>query len=829
IAGNSVQGGAGGVNTNFWHDGNEEGNYWSDYTGLDNGAGSRTAGDGIGDTDIPHLGLDNYPFINQNGWLYPGTPILSDPGSFDSDGNYTVSWNDNRGTVSYRLEESESGNFASSTAVYEGSELLYQATTKPNRTYYYRLKAFSENYESGWSNIVNITVDWFPAVPENFKAVVYTAGNGLNLSWNKNTIDTKEYELHSNFTGTWKVLETVTHPGYTYNHTGLNDGSRYYYKIRSKDLRDQLSEFSEIISAIPSDSVPPAPPAGLAIKEVSYDYIKLIWNQSTEDDVSGYNIYRGNILNPDWWDLIGNTTKGLEEYTDRNLTELTDYYYVITAFDEILQESDYSNGVTGTTTLGPHGPEINNSLADFAIEEDSYEGTTINLYVWFEDINGDPLIFSCKGQLHINVTIYQSNGTVVLRPEQNWNGQEALTFSASDGQFNISDEVVITVTSVNDAPGPAEITSPTEGAEIGYDEPLTLQGQCGDVDIPFGDVLTFKWTSSSSGEIGEGQNLSNIKLPPGVHEITLQVTDKNGSIATASVTITVLKDTTSEESDELSGIIIPTVAVIIIIIIVIILIVFIRKRKEREEKKEEDERPQTIIQATIMPPAGAEQPPVAAPQMHEQFPVAYPPSDTTITSTPIQTGQQPVMTAEGYPELPPSVYQEEMLQPDYTEGIEWGRLYGVITKESDFGLDIFERVLEKHVGWGLCITRTHPSKLRSSFIMDGALKIWLSMTSEENSVSPGNLTKIAHIISEFIKTHDKTVIILDGLEYLLNNNDFPKVLKFIESVHEKIVLNNAIFIIPINPSTLSVKNFELLEKELSSTIHDPSYSTEKSA
>jgi len=50
-------------NSNTWDNGNGEGNYWSDYSGIDNGAGGRTAGDGIGDTNIPHLGLDNYPMM----------------------------------------------------------------------------------------------------------------------------------------------------------------------------------------------------------------------------------------------------------------------------------------------------------------------------------------------------------------------------------------------------------------------------------------------------------------------------------------------------------------------------------------------------------------------------------------------------------------------------------------------------------------------------------------------------------------------------------------------------------------------------------------------
>jgi len=51
-----------------------EGNYWSDYTGLDDGSGGRIAGDGIGDTEIPHptTGFDLYPFMERHDWASCG-------------------------------------------------------------------------------------------------------------------------------------------------------------------------------------------------------------------------------------------------------------------------------------------------------------------------------------------------------------------------------------------------------------------------------------------------------------------------------------------------------------------------------------------------------------------------------------------------------------------------------------------------------------------------------------------------------------------------------------------------------------------------------------
>jgi parallel beta-helix repeat protein len=44
-----------------------EGNYWDSYCGLNDGSGGRVAGDGIGDTDLPYLGMDYHPLICPHG------------------------------------------------------------------------------------------------------------------------------------------------------------------------------------------------------------------------------------------------------------------------------------------------------------------------------------------------------------------------------------------------------------------------------------------------------------------------------------------------------------------------------------------------------------------------------------------------------------------------------------------------------------------------------------------------------------------------------------------------------------------------------------------
>jgi len=76
-----------------------EGNYWSDYTGVDDGSGTgkhAIAGDGIGDTNIPYPGLDYdyYPFVNESCWTRPKLNIIqahTDKMAYGLNENVTIS------------------------------------------------------------------------------------------------------------------------------------------------------------------------------------------------------------------------------------------------------------------------------------------------------------------------------------------------------------------------------------------------------------------------------------------------------------------------------------------------------------------------------------------------------------------------------------------------------------------------------------------------------------------------------------------------------------------------------------------------------------------
>jgi parallel beta-helix repeat protein len=146
--------------TNRWDNGREDGgNYWSNHkcTGNPSNGSQRY--------DISVRGAtDNYPFMDRDGWTctLPSPPTLTDPGTNDTDGNYTVSWSSVSSATNYTLEEDTSSSFSSPTKVYSGSERSKEISGKSDGTYYYQVKACNECGCSEWSNREDITIDTIP-------------------------------------------------------------------------------------------------------------------------------------------------------------------------------------------------------------------------------------------------------------------------------------------------------------------------------------------------------------------------------------------------------------------------------------------------------------------------------------------------------------------------------------------------------------------------------------------------------------------------------------------------------------------------------------------
>lgn len=114
---------------------------------------------------------------------------------------------------------------------------------------------------------------------------------------------------------------------------------------------------------------------------------------------------------------------------------------------------------------------------------------------------------------------------------------------------------------------------------------------------------------------------------------------------------------------------------------------------------------------------------------------------------------------------------------------------------------------------GLIITRIHPRRVKERFGLSGEI-LWLSTIEGKNTIEPTQLSKLAFIINHFVRQNHGGAVLLDGLEYLILQNDFDTVLKFVYSVIDYISVHKAILLLPISPETLSQSQIKMLERGL---------------
>jgi hypothetical protein len=115
---------------------------------------------------------------------------------------------------------------------------------------------------------------------------------------------------------------------------------------------------------------------------------------------------------------------------------------------------------------------------------------------------------------------------------------------------------------------------------------------------------------------------------------------------------------------------------------------------------------------------------------------------------------------------------------------------------------------------GLFITRQHPDHVKREEDDWDARVIWLSTTLGHNYVDPHNLGNLTNIVSAHLEEHQKSVVLLDGLEYLMINNDFPRILKFIEYIHEIVMQRSAVFLISLDDRAFEDRELALLERNV---------------
>lgn len=177
-------------------------------------------------------------------------------------------------------------------------------------------------------------------------------------------------------------------------------------------------------------------------------------------------------------------------------------------------------------------------------------------------------------------------------------------------------------------------------------------------------------------------------------------------------------------------------------------------------------------------------------------------------------------------EIPLAGAHPSTLSVDRKYRLETGCSYLI---ESEDAKDAFE-IVEEYLAHGspcLIISREYPDKLRKVYHLEGALMTWLSYEEgKEHALEPTNIPLIYSEIKSFLEQTSGAVFLISGLEYLVSQTNFVKVLKFVQLLSEAAAVGDSIFLLPISPEALSPREVKMLEREFRDVRSNGGRSTE---
>jgi hypothetical protein len=192
---------------------------------------------------------------------------------------------------------------------------------------------------------------------------VFAYGSGATFP--QGTYDNCNYWVDLVFTSgtpappaaTYSISGTVTGAGATLTLSGVSSQSTTANSAGNYSFSGLANGSYVVAPSLPGYTFTPATASvavsGATVAGINFNAkpaphsVSLSWNPSTSANVSGYNVYRGNVSGGPYTKLTQSPIAG-SAYIDSAVASGQTYYYVSTSVDSSNQESGYSNMATAT-------------------------------------------------------------------------------------------------------------------------------------------------------------------------------------------------------------------------------------------------------------------------------------------------------------------------------------------------------------------------------------------------------------------------------------------------------------------------------------------------
>jgi len=320
-----------------------------------------------------------------------------------STNNNTNNSNDIR---SFTIER-KSGNedFKSIGTASSSTPYWTDTTVSQNTRYVYRVKALTDNSSSDYSDEAVI----FTAVlnPPSDLTAVSISERKIKLTWVDNSSNETGFELwrRSGSGDSWEKLAVVLSGITSYTDESITTGVQYYYKVRGVFYDNIYSTYSNEAGI---QTAQLNAPSNLQYSVSSPSEILLTWVDNSSNE-SGFKVERKTGIEGDWTD-VATLSENTTSFSDTGLTEFTQYYYRVKAYNTTYSSVSYSN-ITDVVLGVPKAPSdlASQTLSSSRIKLSWTDNSGNELGFRIErSKSGD--YFSQVAQVDVNITEYTDTG-----------------------------------------------------------------------------------------------------------------------------------------------------------------------------------------------------------------------------------------------------------------------------------------------------------------------------------------------------------------------------------------------------------------------------------
>ncbi|MCK5024220.1 MAG: DUF835 domain-containing protein [Thermoplasmata archaeon] len=150
--------------------------------------------------------------------------------------------------------------------------------------------------------------------------------------------------------------------------------------------------------------------------------------------------------------------------------------------------------------------------------------------------------------------------------------------------------------------------------------------------------------------------------------------------------------------------------------------------------------------------------------------------------------------------------------------LEKGLNHLIYEARTNITYELFAKYLKAGIA-GLCITTTLPRKLHEEYGLQNSEIIWITdMEDFTGALDPKELNlEMWARVKEFSEKNEECVILIDDLSYLILENSYKEVEKFLNNLDNLSNKINCTLIVPINPDSLTNEISEALKKKFYQT------------